>query len=594
MSNEFDAVIIGSGFGGSVMAYRLAEAGLKVCLLERGKPYPPNSFPRAPYDLGKNFWDPSSGLYGMFDVWSFKRSGALVSSGLGGGSLIYANIHIRKDPQWFKEDKGDGSYEPWPITYDDLEPHYERAEKMLNVQKYPLNHPPYDQTLKTLAFREADAKMQLNDGSTHRWLPLNLAVSFKTKNVANPDEDDPANPPIVGAQIKEDWPNYHSVTAGREMPRSTCRLCGECDVGCNYGSKNTLDYNYITAAIHQQPHPAQVETLCEVKTIAPLAGGGYEVEFARHDPAAVDPESGTCPPPPRFKITGDRLIISAGTFGSPYLLLKNQAHFPALSQKTLGSRFSVNGDLLSFVAKSMEQRNGKMVPRRLDPSFGPVITSAIRVGDTLDGDGPQGRGFYAEDGGNPYLLSWFSEVSGTLAFIRRAFRFAKLEAKYRFGLNDDANLSAELSNLIGDAADSMSSFPVLTMGRDFANGRLFLKDNFLDCDWTQDKSQEYFDRVRRVGRAIATALNAKYLDNPSYEFLHQVLTAHPLGGCPMGFSAEDGVVNSYGEVFGCPGLYVVDGSIMPGPVGPNPSLTIAAISDRAADHIIDQHKGVIP
>jgi cholesterol oxidase len=276
------------------------------------------------------------------------------------------------------------------------------------------------------------------------------------------------------------------------------------------------------------------------------------------------------------------------------LLLKNQTHFPALSQKTLGSRFSVNGDLLSFVAKSMEQRNGKMVPRRLDPSFGPVITSAIRVGDTLDGDGPQGRGFYAEDGGNPYLLSWFSEVSGTLAFIRRAFRFAKLEAKYRFGLNDDANLSAELSNLIGDAADSMSSFPVLTMGRDVANGRLFLKDNFLDCDWTQDKSQEYFERVRRVGRAIATALNAKYLDNPSYEFLHQVLTAHPLGGCPMGFSAEDGVVNSYGEVFGCPGLYVVDGSIMPGPVGPNPSLTIAAISDRAADHIIDQHKGVIP
>jgi cholesterol oxidase len=93
MGNEFDAFIIGSGFGGSVMAYRLAEAGLRVCLLERGKPYPPNSFARAPYDLGKNFWDPSSGLYGLFDVWSFKRSGALVSSGLGGGSLIYANVH---------------------------------------------------------------------------------------------------------------------------------------------------------------------------------------------------------------------------------------------------------------------------------------------------------------------------------------------------------------------------------------------------------------------------------------------------------------------------------------------------------------------
>jgi cholesterol oxidase len=237
MSSEnefFDAVIIGSGFGGSVMAYRLAEAGLRVCLLERGKAYPPNSFPRKPHDLGRNFWDPSSGLYGLFDIWSFKRSGALVSSGLGGGSLIYANIHLRKDPNWFKEDRPDGGYEPWPITYEQLEPHYERVEKMMNVQKYPLTHQPYDQTPKTLAMQEVNRNIRLD--STHTWLPLNLAVSFRTKKVGNPDEDDPANPPILGAQIHEDQPHYHSVTMQRDLPRSTCRLCGECDIGCNYGS----------------------------------------------------------------------------------------------------------------------------------------------------------------------------------------------------------------------------------------------------------------------------------------------------------------------------------------------------------------------
>lgn len=594
MANEFDAVIIGSGFGGSVMAYRLAQAGLKVCLLERGKPYPPNSFARAPYDLGRNFWDPSSGLYGMFDVWSFKRSGALVSSGLGGGSLIYANIHIRKDPQWFKEDKPGGGYEPWPISYEDLETHYGRVEKMLNVQKYPLEHPPYNKTLKTLALREADQNMQLNEQLTHKWEKLNLAVSFRTRNVANPDDDDRANPPVVGAQIHEEVPNYHTVEAGREMPRSTCRLCGECDIGCNFGSKNTLDYNYITAAIHQRPHPAQVETLCEVKAIMPLDGAGYIVEFVRHNPAAVDPVSGQCPPPPQFKISCDRLIISAGTFGSPYLLLKNQTNFPALTTKTLGSRFCVNGDLLSFIVKSMEEKNGKTVPRRLDPSFGPVITSAIRVGDTLDGNGPQGRGFYTEDGGNPYLLSWVSELAGTPSFLRRGWQFLEMLVKYRLGFNNDANLSAEISDLLGSASSSMSSLPILTMGRDFANGRLFLKDGLLECDWSQKKSQEYFDRVHRVGEAIARALKAEYMDNPSYKKLHQVITAHPLGGCPMGFTAETGVVNSYGEVFGHRGLYVIDGSIMPGPVGPNPSLTIAAISDRAADHIVDQYKGVIP
>jgi cholesterol oxidase len=165
-----------------------------------------------------------------------------------------------------------------------------------------------------------------------------------------------------------------------------------------------------------------------------------------------------------------------------------------------------------------------------------------------------------------------------------------MRVKYRTGLNNDANLSAEIANLLGPAATTMSTLALIAMGRDFANGRLSLKGDLLECDWTQKKSQAYFDRVRRTGKAIAQALNGEYLDTPSFKYLHQVLTAHPLGGCPMGFTAEDGLVNSYGEVFGYPGLYVVDGSVMPGPVGPNPSLTIAAISDRAADHIIDQHK----
>lgn len=589
--NEFfDAVIIGSGFGGSVMAYRLAEAGLRVCLLERGKAYPPNSFPRKPYDLGQNFWDPSSGLYGLFDIWSFKKSGALVSSGLGGGSLIYANIHLRKDEKWFKEDRPDGGYDPWPICYKHLEPHYERVEKMMNVQKYPLGHSPYDKTPKTLAMQEVNQQIKIDDNSSHKWLPLNLAVSFRTKNVGCPDEDDPANPPIMGAQIAEDRPNYHSVTMKRDQLRATCRLCGECNIGCNYGSKNTLDYTYITAAIHQKPHPAQVETLCEVKAVAPLDGVGYKVEFVRHDPATIDPATGQCSPPKRFTINCKRLIIAAGTFGSPYLLMRNLDKFPLLNRDILGSRFSVNGDLLSFVINTREHRHGKMAPRRLDPSFGPVITSAIRVGDALDGDGSTGRGFYIEDAGVPYLFSWIAELSGLPGTIVRGLKFLKMRAKYRTGLNNDANLSAEIANLLGPAHTTMSTLALIAMGRDFANGRLSLKRDLLECDWTRKKSRAYFDRVRQVGASIAEALNGKYVDTPSYKYLHQVLTAHPLGGCPMGFTANDGLVDSYGEVFEYPGLYVVDGSVMPGPVGPNPSLTIAAISDRAADHIIYQHK----
>ena len=107
------------------------------------------------------------------------------------------------------------------------------------------------------------------------------------------------------------------------------------------------------------------------------------------------------------------------------------------------------------------------------------------------------------------------------------------------------------------------------------------------------KSKDYFDRVIRIVKGIAESLDAEYMDNPSYRYFQQVITAHPLGGCPMGRDKNEGVVDSYGEVFDYPGLYVMDGSIMPGPVGPNPSMTIAAISDRAADHIISQHKGEI-
>jgi cholesterol oxidase len=333
-----------------------------------------------------------------------------------------------------------------------------------------------------------------------------------------------------------------------------------------------------------------------VKAIEPRrdAGRGYSVTYIKHDPERFEGQKVTTDEVrQRFTISCDRLIMAAGTFGTPFLLMKNHANFPHLSKK-LGSRYCVNGDLLSFILKSTEKKNGKGVPRRLDPSFGPVITSAIRFGDTLDGQGRQGRGFYVEDGGNPYLLSWLSEVSGLPGFLSRTLQFLKIIAKYRLGGSNDTDLGTEISNLIGPANSSKSSMPVLTMGRDIPNANLFLRDGLLECDWNIKKSQEYYDRVRRSVKAVARALNAEYMDNPSYKWnFHQVLTAHPLGGCPMADGADEGVVDSYGEVFGYPGLYIADGSVMPGPVGPNPSLTIAALADRFADHIISQHNGEI-
>ncbi|HEY0460606.1 MAG TPA: GMC family oxidoreductase [Pyrinomonadaceae bacterium] len=587
--NDFDAVIIGSGFGGSVMAYRLAEAGLRVCLLERGKTYPPFSFPRAPYKLKNNFWDPSEGLYGMFNVWSFKGSGAVVSSGLGGGSLIYANVIIRKDEKWFIDnDIDNGSYQDWVVTRADLEPHYDNVQRMMNIQKYPFESPGFSHIPKTRAMKEAAEKIKAeNPNDDISWQLLNLAVSFRQRHVDNPENpDEVKNPPVIGEPIIEEHANYHNKT------RYTCVQCGECDFGCNTGSKNTLDYTYISAAHRQQ---ADIRTLCEVKSFAPRdSGKGYQVTYIKHDPEKWEGEKvdtgNQCLFPPQT-ITCDRLIISAGTFGSPFLLFKNRDAFPNLSKK-LGSRFCVNGDILSFIRDSKETRNGKTVPRVLDPNFGPVITSAIRLSDTLDGLGRQGRGFYLEDGGYPYMFSWGVELKGFVNLLRRSAHFAKMFFKYRLGFNPDADLSTEISTLMGDCSFSKSTMPMLAMGRDIPNGVMSFDGKYLDCDWEIKKSQEYFDRVIRIVKSIAGALEGEYGDDPFYHHFHEVITAHPLGGCAMGRDKQHGVVDSYGEVFDYPGLYVIDGSMMPGPVGPNPSMTIAAVSDRAAEHIIHQHKGV--
>jgi cholesterol oxidase len=539
-AEHFDVVVVGSGFGGSVMACRLAEAGLDVCLLERGKPYPPGSFARSPREMSANFWDPKQGLHGLFDVWSFRGLEAIVGSGLGGGSLIYANVLLRKDEKWFVSEDPDGGYEDWPVSRAELDPHYDRVEAMIKPQRYPVGAAPYDATPKTRAVAAGAEQLGLD----LQYPPL--AVSFANDG----------RPPVPGEEIEEEHPNLHGAK------RYTCRLVGECDVGCNWGAKNTLDYTYLSAA---KRHGAELWTGAEVRTLAAAEKGGFRIGY-RTQPGGEE-----------RSLTAGRVVLSAGTLGSPFLLLRNRERLGNLGDR-LGTRFCGNGDLLTFALGAREAT---------EPASGPVITTAIRYADELDGG--EGRGFYLEEGGAPEFANWLVQASQAPGAARRMLSVLWRVVRQRVLGNPESNLSAEVAGILGDGELASHYLPFLAMGRDVPDGTMSLtRKGYLDIDWSERSSRSYFRRVRKEARRLAEALGAELADVPTWRLGRRTISVHPLGGCPMSGSASEGVVSARdGQAWGQPGLFVADGSVMPGPVGPNPSLTIAALADRFADAMIE-------
>jgi cholesterol oxidase len=551
-SVDFEVVVVGSGFGGSVSAFRYADAGRRVLLLERGRAYPPGSFARTPHELSRNFWDPSEGLHGLFNVWSFSRLAAIVSSGLGGGSLIYANVELRKDPKWFVHGERHGDeVEEWPVSYEELKPHYKAVERMLGVQTFPSEAYAGD-VPKTAEYLQAAERAGLD-----AFLP-NLAVTFSNRG----------RPPMPGEPIDGgSTDNYH------RRPRETCRLVGECNLGCNFGSKNSLDWNYISAA---QRAGAEIKPLCEVKTFAPREGGdGFVVQYVdRSGPAEAV-----------VSVTTKRLVLSAGTFGTNFLLLTNRRSFPLLSSR-LGHGFSGNGDILTFVSKATRQVAGRAEPRVLDASKGPVITSTVRVPDAADGgDGP---GFYIQDAGYPAFVSWLVQAADARADVSGLLHVARDVVGRWLRHERRPDVGSELATLLSDTRLASDSMPLLGMGRDIPDGRFFLDDaGQLELDWRIDASLPYFERVRRTARRLADTLGGELRDEPLWA-LSRTITVHPLGGCAIGTRSDDGVIDSYGRVFNYPGLSIADGSVLPGPVGPNPSLTIAALADRFAQRVLEE------
>ncbi len=566
-SGHYDAVVIGSGFGGAVSAYHLIRnTDLRVLLLERGMPYPPGSFARTPREMRRNFWDPTAGLHGLYELWSFSRVRALVASGLGGGSLIYANVMLRKPPETFAADASDG-FVPWPVQPSDLVDEYAEAERLLEPNPLPDEY---------LGERGGDFGVRKTEHFTAaaRAAGLNpelapIAVTFRARD-GHGATDGPASPGVpFGAD------NLH----GRA--RHTCTLVGECDLGCNQGAKNSLDYTYLDRFLKDGGNRARIFTCCEATRIEP-ADGGYRVHYVEHagararvlersrfhpdgaellDPG-TDEESG----PWARVVSAKVVIVGAGTFGSTRLLLSSRPALPGLSAE-LGRRFSTNGDLLTFARHCRDSVSDDW--RDLRPSLGPVITAYAE-------HECNGRRMWMQDAGGPVLSEWLwqaGELPRDLWSLRDAV--PGLLRGHRGG-----RMSRIAARAFGSAESSAAMLPMLTMGQDVAGGRFRLEGDGLSLDWDPGgASRSYFEAAEKLAAGFARHLGGR-LGPPLFTRWSRGLTAHPLGGCPMGDDIRTGVVDSQGEVFGYPGLFVSDGSIMPGPVGPNPSLTIAALAGR--------------
>lgn len=562
-AEHHDVIVVGSGFGGSVTACRLAEAGMDVCVLERGRRIAPGEFPRTAHELRDAFWDPSEGLHGMFDLWSFKELGAVCASGVGGGSLIYANVLLRKDPAWFVEQR-DGRPWAWPVSYGDLVPHYDRIESDLRPMPFPDAYT--GRAPKAAAFAAA-----ANEAGMETFRPP-LAVAF-----AEPGADTPR----PGRPLPDDG-NLH------DAPRRTCTLCGECDLGCNDGAKQTMDLTYLSRAVTAG---ARVRARTEVRTIVPRREGGYAVGAVTHPPEREGVPTNTDDPAlcPQVELTCDRLVLAAGALGTTYLLLRNRANLPELSP-TLGTRFNGNGDHLAFVRRAGSPTSGSAKRlRELEGSRGPVITTTARVDDDASGM----AGFYLQDAGYPAHTAWMLQLVGTPRALWSAKGTLLRLARERLTGHVDPRAGAEMAALFGDLRTASGFLPVLGMGREVAHARLYLDGDTLLTDWSRARAGRVFGRLRAASRAIAETLGGRFSADPVGRRRAPTITVHALGGAPMGRSRAEGVVDPYGRVFGHPGLTVACGAAMPGSVGPNPSLTIAALADRHAEQIL-REEGRLP
>lgn len=524
----FDVIVIGSGFGGAITACRLVEAGMKVLILERGRRWEPKAGPGVsayPQRLTDPWiWDQNipERFNGWTDVRNFGTMTIVAGAGVGGGSLIYANI--------FREAPASIFTDPWPqeITKAELQPYYQKVADVLEIQVLP----PDQWNPRVRLMKEGAEKI----GAGNRFATVPQAIAFR-KDL----KLDPAHPPTEADSVEH--VNKHGAKQG------TCIHAGICDFGCPVKAKNTLDVNYLYIA---ERKGAEIRPLHLVRQIVPQ-GSRYRVAFDRIENGRLIPGSEDA----------ERVIVAAGSMGSAELLLRCRDQYKTLPNisRFLGKNWSSNGDLLTTAYYK---------DRMLYPYVGPNISSAIDFGDRSR----DGQAFGIEDGGMPNLLFKHMEAAKAVnAPAAKQHPFQKLIG----WLQKELQKENPLPRLM----------PWFANGIDAGNGEYGLKRPWyffgrkrLHLHWDIRKSLPVFEAQLKTHVELSQKTGGHALVFPWWK--ETLISPHSLGGCNMGNTAQTGVVDHTGKVFGYENLYVIDGSTVATPIGLNPVQTIAALAERAA------------